>query len=60
MLLAKNSLASQLEEFNIEKQGLKDLKEQKDQEIIMISRLVKTEVIDIAVMMDELTTVNDR
>ena len=42
------------------KQGIKDLKEQKDQEIIMISRLVKAEVIDIAVMMDELTTVIDR
>ena len=37
------------------KQGIKDLKDQKDQEIIMISRLVKAEVIDIAVMMDELT-----
>ena len=42
------------------KQGIKDLKGQKDQEIIMISRLVKAEVIDIAVMMDEMTSVIDR
>jgi len=42
------------------KQGIKDLKEQKDHEIIMISRLVKAEVIDIAVMMDEMTSVINR
>ena len=36
------------------------MKEEKEQEIIMIGRLVKAEVIDIAVMMDEMTTVIDR
>ena len=60
MVLAKNLLAKQLEEFSINKQGIKDIRDQKDQEILMISRLVKAEVIDIAVMMDELTTVIDR
>ena len=42
------------------KQGIKDLKEQKDHEISMISRLAKAEVIDIAVMMDEMTSVINR
>ena len=57
---AKNQLATQLEEFRINRQGIKDMKEEKDQEIIMIGRLVKAEVIDIAVMMDEMTSVIDR
>ena len=60
MTFAKMALSKQLDEFRMNKQGIKDLKGQKDQEIIMISRLVKAEVIDIAVMMDEMTTVIDR
>jgi hypothetical protein len=60
MIIAKHHMMRQLEDFKIHMESIKDLKEQKDQEIIMISRLVKAEVIDIAVMMDKLTTVIDR
>lgn len=53
-------LQIQLENFRIDREELRELQDQKEREILMSNRLIKTEVIDIAVMMDEITEVIDR
>ena len=54
MMVAETILLKQIEEFKLNKKGIE--KENKDEEILMINKLVKAEVIDVAVMMDELTS----
>ena len=58
MVVAQGNMLKQLEEFTLNNRGVHE--EQNEQEILNINKLVKAEVIDIAVMMDELTTQVER